>query len=125
VNYPGNHMFRVAPAVRGEVQPDSPRLAIRQWNGLSIFLVFLHLKGGIFEPVLKRVFDRWRTIRLLKKSWAAPCCVGKWLKMLMYSYVHCAFSPLSALPDIHRRLFQQPAIDPEIGKRIEQGVKGG
>ncbi|MEJ2466855.1 MAG: hypothetical protein P8045_14330, partial [Candidatus Thiodiazotropha sp.] len=29
--------------------------------------------------------------------------------MLMYTPVHCAFSPISALSGIHQKLFQQPA----------------
>jgi|GEM_PF-96184 len=52
--------------------------------------------------------------RLLIMSRAAPCSVGKRLKApkrpgLMYWYVHCAFAPISALPGIHRSLFQQLA----------------
>jgi hypothetical protein len=47
--------------------------------------------------------------RLLKNPLAAPCGVGNGLKMLMYTPVHCAFSPISALSGIHQKLFQQPA----------------
>jgi hypothetical protein len=45
--------------------------------------------------------------RLLKNPLAAPCGVGNGLKMLMYTPVHCAFSPISALSGIHQKLFQQ------------------
>ena len=46
--------------------------------------------------------------RLLKKHRAAPSCVAKRLKMLIYSNVNSAFSPICALSDICRTLFQQP-----------------
>ena len=46
---------------------------------------------------------------VLKFTPAARCGVGNRLKMLMYWRVHCAFSPISALPGIHRSEFQQTA----------------
>ena len=49
------------------------------------------------------------TNRLLKNPLPVPCCVGNGLKMVMYYSVHSAFSPISAMPGIRRRPFQQPA----------------
>jgi hypothetical protein len=43
----------------------------------------------------------------LKMPLTARYCVKKWLKMLIYWHVNCAFSPFFALSRTRQRLFQQ------------------
>jgi hypothetical protein len=74
----------------------------------------INLASGVLQ---QRFEASLSASRLLKKPLAALCGVGNGLKMLMYNPVHCAFSPISALPGIHQRVFQQPtrAADHEPG----------